>query len=131
MEQSKIIDTLETYHHASSYYKHIWLYTKYMPMLNWWIGAIVYRSRLWLLNDECHPTHIHRWSNAYALLILIFPKLLQFVLLLQSLQNYYCYCHRYYCYYYGYYQNYQTTLLLNTLLQIINLQVWFNWQLGC
>src|SRR3989337_2848526 len=46
--------------------------------------------------------------------ILIFAKLLSPLLLLQSLQN--CYC--YYCYCYRYYH---TTLLLITLLQILSL----------
>ena len=45
-------------------------------------------------------------------------------------KKYYFHCYRYYscCHYY---QNYHTTLLLITLLQIINLQVWLNWQLSC
>ena len=58
------------------------------------------------------------------------PKLLLVLLLLSLLQNYCYHCYRYYCYCY-YYQNYHTTLLLITLMQIINLQVWLNWQLSC
>ena len=46
-------------------------------------------------------------------LILIFAKLLSSLLLLQSLQNY----HRYFCHHYRYFH---TTLLLNTLLQILS-----------
>src|SRR3989337_4530152 len=63
---------------------------------------------------------IHHRSNAYAFRILIFAKLLSLLLLLQSLQNCYCYCLCYYCYYYYYYQNYHTTVLLNTLMQIFS-----------
>src|SRR3990170_2698864 len=63
---------------------------------------------------------IHHRSNAYDFLILIFAKLLSLLLLLQSLQNCYCYCLCYYCYCYYCYQNYHTTVLLNTLLQIFS-----------
>jgi hypothetical protein len=65
-------------------------------------------------------TIIHHRSNAYAFLILIFAKLLSLPLLLQSLQNRYCYCFRHYCYCYYCYQNYHITVLLNTLLQIFS-----------
>ena len=56
---------------------------------------------------------------------IVLDKLLLLSLLLHLLQNYCYHCYRYRCYCY-YYQNYQTTLLLITLLQIINLQVWLN-----
>ena len=57
-------------------------------------------------------------------------KLLLLLLLLSLLQNYYYHCYRYCCCYH-YYQSYHITVLLITLLQIINLQVWLNWQLSC
>ena len=61
---------------------------------------------------------------------IVYTKLLLLSSLLHLLQNYCHHCYRYhYCFYY--YQNYHTTLLLITLLQIINLQVWLNWQLSC
>ena len=61
---------------------------------------------------------------------IVLTKLPLLSLLLHLLQNYCYHCYRYYwcC---SYYQNYHTTLLLITLLQIINLQVWSNWQLSC
>jgi hypothetical protein len=62
-------------------------------------------------------TNTHHWSNAYALLILIFAKLLLLLLLLQSLQNCYCYCHRYYGYCYRYYIKLSYHCATNTLLQ--------------
>ena len=58
-----------------------------------------------------YPSLIHCLR---AFHILIFAKLLSFLLLLQSLQN--CYC--YFCYRYRYFH---ITLLLNTLLQILSL----------
>ena len=61
---------------------------------------------------------------------IVSAKLLLLSSLLHLLQNYCYHCYCYYCYCH-YYQNYQTTLLLITLLQIINLQVWLNWQLSC
>ena len=45
---------------------------------------------------------------------MIFAKLLSLLLLLQSLQNYYCYFCHCYCYFH-------ITLLLNTLLQILSI----------
>jgi hypothetical protein len=91
-----------------------------MPTLNWWIGAIVYRSRLWLLHDECHPHKYPSLIQCLRFAHIVFAKLLLLLLLLQSQQNCYCYCYRY-CYYcYRYYQNFQTTVLLNPLLQRIN-----------
>ena len=45
--------------------------------------------------------------------------------LLHLLQNYCYHCYYYYCCCH-HYQNYHITLLLITLLQIINLQVWLN-----
>ena len=80
-----------------------------MPTLNWWIRSIVYRSRLWLSNDEYHPTQLSIADPMPTLfLILIFAKLInttkncycyyhQTIILifgkLQLLQNCYCHCH--------------------------------------
>ena len=61
---------------------------------------------------------------------IVLAKLLLLMLLLHLLQNHFYHCYRYYCSCY-YYQNYHTTLLLITLLQIINLRVWLNRQLSC
>ena len=59
---------------------------------------------------------------------IVLAKLLLLLLLLLLLQYhcYHCYCYRYYC---CYHQNYHTIVLLITLLQIINLQVWLKTQL--
>ena len=56
---------------------------------------------------------------------IVSAKLLLLPLILHLLQNY-CYHCYHYQFDYHYYQNYHTTLLLITLLQIINLQVWLN-----
>ena len=67
----------------------------------------------WMMNAIQHnyPSLI---QCVQAFYIFIFAKLLSLLPLLQSLQNYYCY----FCHYYRYYH---TTLLLNTLLQILSL----------
>ena len=57
-----------------------------------------------------YPSLIH-FQRAFH--ILIFANLLSLLMLLQSLQNRYCYFSRYYHYFH-------TTLLLNTLLQILS-----------
>ena len=70
--------------------------------------------RLWLLRDEYHPTQLSLSIHClWDFHILIFAKVtFALLLLLQSLQNCYCYfCHRYF----------HITLLLNTLLQILSL----------
>ena len=79
------------------------------------LELVLCHSRLWLLHDEYHPTQlsllIHCLRDVH---ILIFAKLLSFLLLLQLLQNCYCYfCHRY--------RYFHITLLLNTFLQILSL----------
>ena len=56
---------------------------------------------------------------------IVLAKLLLLLLLLYLLQNHCYHGYHYYCCCYNY-QNYHTTLLLITLLHIINLQVWLN-----
>ena len=78
------------------------------------LELVLCHPRLWLLHDEYHPTQLSLPIHClWASHILIFSKLLSLLLLLQSLQNCYCYfCHRY--------RYFHTTLLLNTLLQILS-----------
>ena len=56
------------------------------------------------------PTNLSYIVPAKLLLLLLLSLLLQY-------HCYHCYCYRYYC---CYHQNYHTTLLLNTLLQILS-----------
>ena len=51
-------------------------------------------------------------------------------LLLLPLLQYHCYHCYHYCCCYNNYQSYHITVLLITLLKIINLQVWLHWQLN-
>ena len=77
----------------------------YIELMNWLL-CIALGCDCYMMN-VIH-TNIHRRSNAYALIILNFAKLLLLLLRLQLLQNYYYHCHCYYCY--RYYQNYHTTM---------------------
>ena len=97
------------------FHKHVWLYMEYMPTLYWWIGAssvspYVITVAWWMPSDII----IHHWSIAYELFT--YWSLLSYfsvatvtitTTLLLSL------CHRY--------RYFHTTLLLNTLLQILSL----------
>ena len=79
------------------------------------LELVLCRPRLWLLHDEYYPTQLSIADPMPTSFSHIdFAKLLSLLLLLQSLQN--CYC--YYCHCYRYYH---TTLLLNTLLQMLSL----------
>ena len=78
------------------------------------LELVLCRPRLWLLHDEYYPTQLSiadpmPTSFSYIVLRLFTLPLL----LLQSLQ--YCYYYHCHCYHY-----YHTTLLLNTLLQILS-----------
>ena len=86
-----------------------------MPTLHWWTGASsVPPYVITIARGITSDIIIHHWSIAYELftywsLLVTFP-----LPLLQLLQNCYCYfCHRYHYYFH-------TTLLLNTLLQILS-----------
>ena len=96
------------------FHKHVWLYSKYMPTLHWWIGASSVSPYViivaWMTASDII---IHHRSNAYELFTYWSCLVSLPLLLLQSLQNFY----RYFCYCYRYYH---TTLLLNTLLQILS-----------
>ena len=78
----------------------------------------------WISSNECTDPMPTSFPH------IVLAKLLLLLLLLQLLQNCYC-CYRYYCYCYHCYQNYHITMLLITLLEIFNLQVWLNWQINC
>ena len=98
MEQSKIIDTLETFQ-----------------------CRIALGYNCLMMNIIQQVTGPMPTNLSYIVL----ARLLLLSLMLHLLQNYCYHYYRYHCYYY-YYQNYHITLLLIMLLQIINLQVWLN-----
>ena len=93
----------------------------YIIFMNWSYCRIA-------LGYDCHMMNIIQQitdpmpTNFYYIVL---AKLLLLSLLLHLLQNYCYHCYRYYCCCH-YYQNYHITVLLITLLQIINLQVWLN-----
>ena len=95
------------------FHKHVWLYSEYMPTLHWWIRASSVSPYVitftWGIASDII---IHHWSNAYELFICWLRLFTLPFLLLQSLH----YCYLYFCHCYHYYH---TTLLLNTLLQIL------------
>ena len=97
------------------FHKHVWLYSEYMPTLYWWTGAssvspYVITIAWWMPSDII----IHHGSIAYKLFT--YWSLLSYfsVATITIVRNY----HRYFCHYYRYFH---TTLLLNTLLQILSL----------
>ena len=96
-------------------HKHVWLYSEYMPTLDWWTGASsVSPYVITVAWGVASNIIIHHWSNAYELFTYWFCLVTFPLPLLQLLQNCYCYfCHRY--------RYFHTTLLLNTLLQILSL----------
>ena len=85
-----------------------------MPTLHWWTGvSSVSPYVITITWGIASDTIIHHWSNAYdfshiVLCLVTFP-----LPLLQLLQN--CYLYFFHCYLY-----FHTTLLLNTLLQILS-----------
>ena len=93
----------------------------YIISMNWSYCRIA-------LGYNCHMMNIIQQVTdpmPTNLSYIVSAKLLVLSSLLHLLQNYCHHCYCYYCCCY-YYQNYQTTLLLITLLQIINLQLWLN-----
>ena len=50
------------------FYKHVWLYSEYMPTLHWWTGASSVSPYVititWGISSD---VIIHHWSNAYEL----------------------------------------------------------------
>ena len=99
------------------FHKHIWLFTEYMPTLHWWIGASsISPYVITIALGITSGIIIHHWSIAYGLFAYC-SSLIYFsvatVTTTTKPQNIYllcCYC--YHCYH--------TTLLLNTLLQILS-----------
>ena len=86
-----------------------------MPTLHWWIGASSVSPYVinvaWWMPSNNYPSLIHCLRARF---ILIFAKLLFRCHCYDCYKNYYCYfCHRY--------RYFHTTLLLNTLLQILSL----------
>ena len=87
---------------------------EYMPTLHWWTGASSVSPYVIAITwGITSGIVIHHWSIAYELFILFSAYLL-----------FRCYCYNhyktqkyYFCYRYHYYH---TTLLLNTLLQILS-----------
>ena len=95
-------------------HKHVWLYSEYMPTLHYWIGASSVSPYVmivtWWTASGIIP---HHRSNAYELFTycsLLFTLPLPLLQLLQNYHCYFCHCYRYF----------HTTLLLNTLLQILS-----------
>ena len=96
------------------FHKHVWLYSEYMPKLYWWTGAsFVPPYVITVAWGIAFDIIIHHWSIAYELLT-YWSFLSYFPLPLLRLLQYY-YCH--FCHHYRYFH---TTLLLNTLLQILS-----------
>ena len=96
------------------FHKHIWLFTEYMPTLHWWTGASSISSYVitiaWGIASDII---IHHWSIPYEHFT-YWSSLSYFsVATVTITTNCYCYfCHRY--------RYFHTTLLLNTLLQILS-----------
>ena len=97
------------------FHKHVWLFSEYMPTLYWWTGAssvspYVITVAWWMPSDII----IHHWSIAYE--FVSYWSLLSYfsiatVTIATNCYYYFCHCYRYF----------HTTLLLNTLLQILSL----------
>ena len=99
------------------FHKHVWLFTEYLPTLHWWTGAssvspYVMTVTWWTASGII----LHHRSNAYELFTYCSPLIyfsVATVTITKKTKNYYLYfCHRY--------LYYHTTLLLNTLLQILS-----------
>ena len=96
------------------FHKHVWLYSEYMPTLHWWIGtSSVLPYVITIAWGIASGIILHHRSNAYELFTYCSLLVTLPLPLLQLLQNYYyyfCHCYRYF----------HTTLLLNTLMQILS-----------
>ena len=96
------------------FHKHVWLYSEYMPTLRWWIGASSVSSYVITIAwGVASDIIIHHWSNAYELFTycsLLSYSAVATVTITTKLLLLLCHCYRYF----------HTTLLLNTLLQILS-----------
>ena len=97
------------------FHKHVWLYSKYMPTLHWWIGASSVSPYVMIVTWwTASGIIIHHWSGAYEFSIYWFTLIYFSVATVTITTKYQKY---YFCYRYRYFH---TTLLLNTLLQILS-----------
>ncbi len=100
--------------HASSFHKHVWLFTEYMPTLYWRTGASAVSPWVitvsWWISSNKSPIQCLRiylyWSCCVTTAIISIT--------LATNYCYHCYRYRYCCHYY---QNYQTTLLMMNIIQ--------------
>ena len=99
------------------FHKHVWLFTKYMPTLHWWIGASsISPYVITIAWGIASGIIIHHWSIAYELFIycssLIYFSVATVTTTTKTQKHlpFCCYCYHYY----------HTTFATNTLLQILS-----------